>query len=228
MKELKMENGELRMENQKPARSSARNRAPWYTIPSMNAFEWASTKNPTEPPAEVYCQTRDVAQARVERIRIMLEKKGWNPEDAASITAIAGELANNSFDHNLGMWKDMPGCWLEVQTQDREVAVSIADRGQGIFSSLRRVRPNLKSHSDALFLAFTEQVTGREPEHRGNGLKFVVRSLNKLSAASFLFQTGNAVLEFTPPVDIKALKSYSKSAKEDVPGVFAKIVFKKV
>lgn len=194
----------------------------------MTAFEWATAETPTEPPSEVYCQTRDVAQARVERIRIMLEKKGWREEDAASITAISGELANNSFDHNLGTWRDLPGCWLEVHIQDREVAVSIADRGQGILGSLRRVRPNLKSHSDALFLAFTEQVTGREPEHRGNGLKFVVRSLNKLSVASFLFQTGNALLEFTPPIDTKTLKGYSKAIDKEMLGVFAKIVFKKV
>ena len=194
----------------------------------MTAFEWSKAQTAIEPPAEVYCQTRDMAQARVERIRVMLEKKGWREEDAASITAIAGELANNSFDHNLGTWRDLPGCWLEVDIHDREVAVSIADRGQGILSSLARVRPKLKSHNEALLLAFTEQVTGREPEHRGNGLKFVIRSLNKLSVTSFFFQTGNAMLEFIPPIDAKALKGYSKSTDKEVSGVFVKMVFKKV
>lgn len=194
----------------------------------MTAVEWATAKTPTEPPAEVYCQTRDVAQARVERIRITLEKKGWREEDAASITAIAGELANNSFDHNLGTWKDFPGCWLEVVINSDICTVHVADRGQGILNSLRRVRPGLKNHHEALLLAFTEQITGRAPEHRGNGLKFIIRSLNKLSVVSFLFQTGNAGLEFIPPIDIKALSGYIRDVEQDEVAVFVKMVFKKL
>lgn len=194
----------------------------------MTAFEWAIAKTPTEPTAEVYCRTRDVAQARVERIRVTLERQGWTEEDAASITAIAGEIANNSFDHNLGTWKDLPGCWLEVAITSSACTIQVADRGQGVLSSLRRVRPGLKNHHEALLLAFTEQITGRAPEHRGNGLKFIIRSLNKLSATSFLFQTGNAVLEFTPPIDTKALKDYIRNAEQGDIAVFVKIVFRKV
>lgn len=194
----------------------------------MTAFEWASTQTPVEPPTAVYCRTRDVAQARVEKIRVTLERQGWTEENAASITAIAGEIANNSFDHNLGTWKDLPGCWLEVVVTPDTCVMQIADRGQGILNSLRRVKPGLKNHHAALLLAFTEQITGRAPEHRGNGLKFIIRSLNKLSATSFVFQTGNAILEFTPPIDIKALKDYIRNAEQDDIAVFVKIVFRKI
>ena len=50
------------------------------------------------------------------------------------------------------------------------------------------------NHRDALKTAFTEVISGRAPEHRGNGLKFVkeVVTANKMS---LFFQTGNACLE---------------------------------
>ncbi|TSC63746.1 MAG: hypothetical protein G01um1014106_403 [Parcubacteria group bacterium Gr01-1014_106] len=39
--------------------------------------------------------------------------------------------------------------------------------------TLRRVRPELASHVAAVEVAFTEFISGRAPEKRGNGLKLV-------------------------------------------------------
>lgn len=194
----------------------------------MTAFEWAKAENPTEPPSDLYCQTRDVAQARVEKTRLLLEKVGWTEDIAASITAIIGELANNSFDHNLGMWQDLPGCWLEIVIQSNEARAIVADRGQGILSSLKQVRPDLRNHQEALLLAFTKEITGRAPEHRGNGLKFVIRSLNKLSNASFVFQTGDAELAFIAPIDTSNFSDYIKEAQTQISGMFAQLILKKI
>jgi len=41
-----------------------------------------------------------------------------------------------------------------------------------------------------LKIAFTEVLTGRAPEHRGNGLKFVRKIIEK-NPFSLTFQTGN-------------------------------------
>ncbi|KKK76987.1 hypothetical protein LCGC14_2858100, partial [marine sediment metagenome] len=52
--------------------------------------------------------------------------------------------------------------------------ITLADRGVGIKATLSRVRTNLKDDNEALEVAMTEHLSGRYPEQRGNGLKFVV------------------------------------------------------
>ena len=68
----------------------------------------------------------------------------------------------------------------------------MADRGQGILNSLRRVRPDLQNDVDALRVAFTEQVSGRAPEKRGNGLKFVSEAVVS-NRFEFSFSSGRAM-----------------------------------
>ena len=72
--------------------------------------------------------------------------------------------------------------------------IVLADRGQGILSTLKRVKVDLTNHQDALRIAFTQVISGRAPEYRGNGLKFVkdVIIANKIS---LFFQTGDAWLK---------------------------------
>ena len=107
------------------------------------------------------------------------------------VSSCVGELGNNSFDHNLGNWPDIPGIFFGYSTQKRYIV--LADRGQGILTTLQRVRPSLRRHTDALRVAFTEVLTGRSPEHRGNGLKYV-RKIVTQNDFSLQFQTGDAFL----------------------------------
>ena len=72
--------------------------------------------------------------------------------------------------------------------------IVLADRGVGVLATLRRIRPKLETDGEALQVAFTEFITGRAPEHRGNGLKYVKDALAK-SGASLTFQSGDAILE---------------------------------
>jgi hypothetical protein len=118
------------------------------------------------------CDTRDRFAARLSRF-LPLGKGGVSEKDLALIISIAGEVGNNSFDHNLGQWEDVPGCWFEIQVTGCRVWVLLADRGQGIPSSLAAVAPHLASDQDAIETAFRMVVSGRAPERRGNGLKFV-------------------------------------------------------
>jgi DNA-binding transcriptional MerR regulator len=155
------------------------------------AKRWAMSDKPNEPDDQYYCKTRDMFQAKLEKLQLEL-KNMLSENMAAIITAAVGEIGNNSYDHNLGNWKDVMGVFFGYSLAEKTIV--LADRGQGVLTTLKRVDPDLSSHKDALFTAFTKTISGRYPENRGNGLKFVklVVVENKLSLT---FQTGNAKLE---------------------------------
>lgn len=157
---------------------------------SALAQKWAESKQPSHPEPEMYCQTRDVFQARLEQFQTKLCRI-TSLSTVSLITAIAGEIGNNSFDHNLGNWPDTIGIFFSYSFRYKKVV--LADRGQGILSTLRRVRPELSNADEALRVAFTETVSGRYPETRGNGLKFV-RGIVVDSPFTLYFQTGDAYI----------------------------------
>lgn len=151
---------------------------------------WAQSSQAVEPKPEVYCQTRDVFQARLETLQAGLSR--ISPLTTVSlVTAIAGEIGNNSFDHNLGNWPDVSGIFFAYSMRTGKVV--LADRGLGILATLKRVRPELTGADEALKTAFTETISGRFPEARGNGLKFV-RSIIINNPFALYLQTGNACL----------------------------------
>lgn len=152
--------------------------------------QWATAHRAMEPASNMYCQTRDVFQARLETFQAGLNR--ISPLTIVSlVTAVAGEIGNNSFDHNLGNWPDIPGIFFAYSMRTRKVV--LADRGLGILATLKRVRPELTSADEALKTAFTETISGRFPETRGNGLKFV-RSIVVNNPFTLYFQTGDACL----------------------------------
>jgi hypothetical protein len=154
------------------------------------ARKWVEVPYGTEPEADMYCKTRDTFQARLENFESKLTRIA--PLTTVSlITAIAGEIGNNSFDHNLGNWPDIPGIFFSYSMRDRKVV--LADRGLGILTTLKRARPQLSNDEEALHVAFTEIISGRYPEVRGNGLKFV-RSIMTDYPFTLSFQTGDAYL----------------------------------
>lgn len=106
------------------------------------------------------------------------------------VIAIAGEIGNNSFDHNLGQWRDVPGRWFESQVTGQSLWICIADRGQGIFQSLIKVHPHLTDEQTALKTAFETIISGRAPEQRGNGLKFVRNNFLKISGSGLACVSG--------------------------------------
>lgn len=154
------------------------------------AQQWASAAIGFEPEHDVYCQTRDLFQARLEKLQSELGRR-LSVGSVSLITAVAGEIGNNSFDHNLGNWPDIPGIFFTLDFRNSKII--LADRGQGILATLKRVRPELNNSSTALKVAFTETISGRHPEARGNGLKFV-RSVIIENPFTLNFRTGDAYL----------------------------------
>lgn len=186
----------------------------------MDALTWIASAQPTEPPQNLYCQTRDVIQAKIESLRMNLLQQGWDESTTALIAAVLGELTSNAFDHNIGQWPDIPGCWFETMVDQHRLTAVVADRGQGVRSSLKRVRPGINDH-EALHIAFTEHVTGRAPEKRGNGLKFVLNALKEFATGQFTFQSGDAKLTFLGNAELSDALFQISNGQPNLRGVLA-------
>lgn len=183
------------------------------------AKHWMEAPQAVEPESDVYCQTRDVFQARLEQFQAKLSRL-VSISTVSLVTAVAGEIGNNSFDHNLGNWPDVLGIYFAYSLRNRNVV--LADRGQGILKTLKRARPDLTNAQTALKVAFTETISGRYPEARGNGLKFV-RSIIVSQPLTLFFQSGNSSLKLKQNSKYVIVRRTEKSIR----GCFATIGFDK-
>lgn len=151
------------------------------------AYEWVVRK--TEFPGTFYCQSSAIFQARLVKMeKLLMEKPGYD-KLFSLIVLVTGEIGDNSFAHNLGKWPDVSGIFFGYDLQKRVIV--LADRGLGVLETLRRVRPELPDHLAAVEMAFTEFISGRAPEKRGNGLK-LVREVVTAHPIDLLFMSGDA------------------------------------
>jgi hypothetical protein len=103
--------------------------------------------------------------------------------------AIIGEIGNNTFDHNFVFENDYP--WgVYCNFSYREEYVVLADYGMGVRRSLAAVLPAIGSDFEAVETAFTKRISGRSPEQRGNGLKFVSETIRQNNWHLY-FQSGS-------------------------------------
>ncbi|MBU2213850.1 helix-turn-helix domain-containing protein [Patescibacteria group bacterium] len=158
------------------------------------ANDWVQEK--ADFPRMYYCQNTAIFQARLIRFETELMKKDGFEELFSLIVAVVGEIGNNSFDHNIGKWPDEPGIFFGYDL--KKGIVVLADRGLGVLKTLRQVRPSLSNHTQALDVAFNEIISGRSPEKRGNGLKYV-RDVVKQYPINLFFTSGDAELRLKDP-----------------------------
>ena len=134
------------------------------------------------------------------------------------IVLVAGEIGDNSFAHNLGKWPDTSGIFFGYDIQ--KGIIVLADRGLGILETLRQVRPSLSSHVEAVKVAFTEFISGRAPEKRGNGLKSV-REVVSAQPIDLFFTSGDAEVRMQgSDKDFRVTRG-----QDNVRGCLAKIEF---
>lgn len=160
-------------------------------LPTLG-WKWASDAIPSEPLKNFYCATSDVFSTRLERLKNDLQKIDDLGIHYSLLTSMVGEIGDNSYAHNLGNWPDILGIFFAYDLGKREIV--LADRGRGILKTLKPIRPELQSHEESLRVAFTEIVSGRFPERRGNGLKSVARNIIT-SNVKLIFKTGDAQLD---------------------------------
>ena len=129
---------------------------------------------------EYFSKTRDVFAARLQSFILGTERY--------LEAAVIGEIGNNTFDHNFGFIADYP-TGVYCNTSYKQKFVVLADYGKGIRKSLSLVLPSIASDKDAVETAFTKRISGRAPEQRGNGLKFVSETIQQNSWHLY-FQSG--------------------------------------
>lgn len=184
------------------------------------AIQWLNAKHIRENSIEDVCETRDVFAARVSKLST-LQKLGVKPQDLPLIISAIAEIGNNSFDHNLGQWRDTPGCWMEWQITGKKLWICVADRGQGIFQSLSRVAPHLKNDQEALDTAFTKTLSGRAPEQRGNGLKFVKNIILQTNNRCISCWSGNGHVHYGNPETV--LEKFNRTLPKTILGTLTVI-----
>ena len=133
------------------------------------ATEWIEMGR--EFPGTFYCPTSSIFNARLAKMENTLMQMTGFEKLYSLIVLVTGEIGDNSFAHNLGKWPDISGIFFGYDLAKRIIV--LADRGLGILETLRQVRPALPNHVEAVKVAFTEFISGRAPEKRGNGLKLV-------------------------------------------------------
>lgn len=186
---------------------------------SALGLAWASSAQPPELPSEYYCERHDRFTSRVEKMgTILLQTDGITEEMASLLTLVAAEIGDNSFVHNIGSWPDVPGIFFAYDIGKRVIV--LADRGQGVRTTLRRVRPDLETDADALRIAFTEIISGRDPEKRGNGLK-VVRRTTESGPIGLQFRSGLGVVQIPKFPGLMEIRT----AANNIRGVYAVITF---
>ena len=153
--------------------------------------------------SDFYCSDSAVFETRLIRMQNLLAEVKDLSAIFPLIVLVTGEIGNNSFDHNLGKWPDIPGVFFAFDIQKRSIV--LADRGLGILTTLKRVKPELNNDASALKVAFTEILSGRAPESRGNGLKSV-RKVVAENPIGLLFQTGDAELTLVKNSDVLDIK----------------------
>ena len=181
---------------------------------------WATSAIPPELPPEYYCELPDRFTSRVTKMGMELQGDVRFSEELDSlITLVASEIGDNSFAHNVGNWPDSPGAFYAYDLRKRVIV--IADRGRGVKATLRQVRPSIATDMEALKVAFTEIISGRNPEKRGQGLKVVLKVLESREVGLF-YRSGIGVV--TVPVKKPGYLSIGL-ADQNVRGTYCVIKF---
>jgi excisionase family DNA binding protein len=180
------------------------------------AEEWAISG--AEFSKDYYCQESSVFLPRIAKMTGLMIQNKEAKNLFSQLGSVAGEIGNNSYDHNIGQWPDTPGIFFGYDLNKKQIV--LADRGVGILETLKRVRPELKNHKEALEVAFTEMVSGRKPESRGNGLKYV-RKIVSENPINLIFQTGDAKLT----LNAKSADLNIENIKHNIRGCIALISY---
>ncbi len=210
----------------RPERSPGKHRV--YLLENIKRFAldlellgltWATSDVAPELPKEYYCERPDRFTSRVAKMGSELQNVlGMAPDIASLLTLVVGEIGDNSFAHNVGNWPGVQGIFFAYDISKRLVV--LADRGRGVLTTLQQVRPNLDNDMDALGVAFTEIVSGRNPEKRDNGLK-VVRNVAESKDIGLLFRSGIGRVDIPTKLGIMRISM----SEVNVPGTYAVILF---
>ena len=181
---------------------------------------WATIEKANTLADEFYCERQDRFSSRLAKFsEVLLQNESNLSDDLVSLlTLVTGEIGDNSFAHNVGNWPDVPGLFFGYDI-DRRLIV-LADRGRGVLTTLHQVRAELFDDQAALRVAFTQILSGRDPEKRGNGLKVVRRTVQN-SQIRLRFQSGTAVVQLNQTIQRLRIRT----STSPIRGTFAVITW---
>ncbi len=78
-------------------------------------YNWVKAEKITSTDSSVYCPTRDIFIARLEKLQNNL---------SPLLIAVIGEIGNNSYDHNLGSWRDVLGIYFAYDLGQKIVVLA--------------------------------------------------------------------------------------------------------
>ena len=177
------------------------------------ATKWSFSSSAEFVLPRFYCPDAYVFKGRLNKLETALQDDQALKDDFSLITSSIGEMGNNSFDHNIGKWPNVLGIFFGYSLAERKIIIS--DRGQGVLATLRRARPSLANDQEALLAAFTEIISGRAPESRGNGLKYVKKMVQKIGLR-LEFHSGKNIVEINGNKEL-----IIKEAEKEMRGCFA-------
>lgn len=181
-------------------------------------WAWASSGQAPDLFSEYYCDRQDRFSSRLAKMGSLLQQSLKDEDLVSLLVLVAGEIGDNAFAHNIGNWPDTPGIFFAYDL-DKQLIV-LADRGRGVRATLQRVRPAIRDDRDALKVAFTEIVSGRDPEQRGNGLK-VVRKVCETKPIGLLFRSGLGIVQIPREPHLMEIMA----ANENIRGVYSVIIY---
>lgn len=75
---------------------------------SQQAIAWTSaTKEPPTLSKEQWCESKDILRARIDSLTIRLLRQNITEDRVRLFDAVLSEIGSNSFDHNIGQWRDI-------------------------------------------------------------------------------------------------------------------------
>jgi anti-sigma regulatory factor (Ser/Thr protein kinase) len=125
-------------------------------------------------------------------IKKIFKNKGLKGNRLSDIQSFITELGNNVVDHTDS------SCFIAVKNNDDddEIEIAVADRGQGIYNSLKNVLKDLSPH-EVIKAAITTKASRLNKEDRGKGLMDIKQRAFRWSEASISLRTNNAIYEIT-------------------------------
>jgi anti-sigma regulatory factor (Ser/Thr protein kinase) len=125
-------------------------------------------------------------------IKTIFKNKGLKGNRLSDIQSFITELGNNVIDHTDSC------CFISVKNNEdeSEIEIAIADRGEGIYTSLKDVLDTQHPH-EIIKAAITTKASRLSDEDRGKGLMDIKLRAFRWSEAEVSLRTHSAVYEIT-------------------------------
>ena len=146
-----------------------------------------------------------------EKILEMFKSLGLSDTTASLLSGSLYEIVDNSFSHNIGLWRDDIGplttCLIQKYQNKQELCISICDFGVGFLSTLKDNYPELENEEQAIDCALKAETTSRNPQKGGNGLFYLQGNIFNGFQGTLAIRSANTFVQVTERETIKVIEN---------------------